>query len=580
MSEVQQVAGGKPNGFSAWLQRGSLVRQVGNVFNLFAVLAVLLSAFTLISIYRLDQRADTLSAITRVAFVSGELSREITQAKDDMGAYRARGYEGELISEAIEHGETAIDLHSELHDAAEAVDPEIAARVEALRSGVANIPVIMTEVANTPQETVAQETYLGPRYDAMDQVLAELNQINDDAAIRAEEFSAEGHTVIETLMYALGFAAIFAIALVIFGKRLVARQIVNPIVDMSDTSQQIASGDTEVTIPGQNRTDEIGSLAKALGVLRAVQQEAELTAARELEEQRSDEEQREQDREERIAFVQSLADKFEKTIADVASEVAAASAQLHNAADELAKNVENSSDRVVTADTNLQEVSSGMTGAAAATDEFVLSITEVSKQAATSSDRAQRAASAATDADSTIGDMTDSAGKISQIVEVIAGIAQRTNLLALNASIEAARGSDAGRGFAVVAAEVKELAAQTSRATAEAEALIQLVQDSTGKSASALTTIANEVMQLQSASTMIASAVDQQAVAGQDLARSIDMAARNTEIVSSSFREVSELAVSTGGTASQLRDSSGHLIKQSERLRQQVAEFLQHVRAA
>ena len=580
MSEDRTSANGIVKRFYDWIHEGSLVKQVGNVFNLFVALTVVLAGFALLGVYRLDQRADMLSDLTEVAFQTSEISRDLSRGKDGMGAYRARGLDPELIADAVANAESARDLGDELVATAADIDPAMSARAAALSNGLTEAVGLIAEVGTVDAITVEQESFLGPRYDAIDATLVSVNQLNAEAAERVETYAGEGASEIQMLMGVLAVIAAIAVSLVFFGKRLVARQIVQPIAAISDASEQIAEGNFAVKIPGRSREDEIGILAKSLSVLRKTQQERAERAEVELENQRKAEAEREEQRKERAVWMQSLADKFEVTIGDVANEVATASSQLHNAADELAKNVETSSSRVVDADTNLQEASSGMTGAAAATDEFVLSISEVSRQAATSSNRAQKAAEAATDADVTIGEMTNSAEKISQIVEVIAGIAQRTNLLALNASIEAARGSDAGRGFAVVAAEVKELAAQTSRATSEAEELIHMVQNSTGKSATALTTIATEVIELQSASTMIASAVDQQAVAGQDLAKSIDMAARNTELVSTGFREVSELAVATGSTASQLRDSSGHLIRQSDRLRNQVKEFLQHVRAA
>nr|WP_247713575.1 HAMP domain-containing methyl-accepting chemotaxis protein [Qipengyuania sphaerica] len=355
-----------------------------------------------------------------------------------------------------------------------------------------------------------------------------------------------------------------------------ARRVVAPIRNIGETSALLAEGASDLEIPEIHREDEIGEMARALESLRLIQEEARAKAASELEDQVASAEERNR----KVAVIQDLADAFERMVSGVAHDVAAASGQLKDAARTMSDNAEQSSQRVLNASRLLAETSEGVTGAAAASDEFVMSIGEISRQAASSAERAGQANHAAHDADRTIGELDAMAIHVGQVVELIGQIAQRTNLLALNASIEAARGGEAGRGFAVVASEVKELAAQTARATEEVEAQIKQIQASSSASAGALRKITEEVGQLGVTSTSIAAAVDQQAVAGQELARSIDAAARNTEAVSGDMDEVSRMSMATGAAASQVLTGCTSLEQQAEVLRAQVADFLEHVRAA
>ena len=388
---------------------------------------------------------------------------------------------------------------------------------------------------------------------------------------------------IVTLAALVGFAApawagvmrwvviVFSLAGLFFGwleMRRMLNDTVLPLVSLSREMGRLAGGERNIEILGLDREDEVGELARSLRVfVKSGLKLDELFGGRkEAAEQRK-----------RDLF--AMASAFETTIGDVVGGVAAASSQLQATASAMAAAAEQASAQSGMVSQSMDRASSGVTAAAAASDEFAMSIGEISRQATSSAELARRATDAATHADETISALAASANQVGQIVELISSIAQRTNLLALNASIEAARGGEAGRGFAVVASEVKELATQTSRATEEIGEQIRAMQDSTGASVTALRSIGDQIKSLETTAISIASAVDQQSVAGQDLARSIDLAARSSDEVASNINQVREASGSTGAAASQVLTSATELEGQAATLRAKVGEFLAEVRA-
>lgn len=418
------------------------------------------------------------------------------------------------------------------------------------------------------------------------------------AAISAGEelTSALEATIIETtgldtefvttlILFWIALAAVLVV-LTVAAQRYFDRRISGSLSNLTDRMTRLAAGERDDSaIPGLDRGDEIGGMARALEVfnrasirLERMRAERAEKAKSELEEQTRLQLQQEEARIERERALKNMADQFERTVGDVVSSVASASSQLQATATNMAATAEQSAERTGEVATSMEEANSGATAAAAASDEFAMSIGEISRQAASSAEMARKATNSTRQADATIAALSGSAQEVGHVVELIQTIAQRTNLLALNASIEAARGGEAGRGFAVVASEVKELAMQTSRATEQVAEQIRAMQDTTGDSVKALRSIAHEVEQLESTAVSIASAVDQQSVAGQDLARSIDLAARGTEQVSGHIKEVRELSLSTGSAASQVLESSTALEQQASTLRAQVDGFLAKVR--
>jgi methyl-accepting chemotaxis protein len=412
------------------------------------------------------------------------------------------------------------------------------------------------------------------RFDAArDDVTFQMNRLINILGGQArtlESEAAERGTAILKITIAIlvvGTAATL-IAASIFAHLFIAR----PLRRMARAMNQMAVGDLGVTVPGADRTDEIGGMARAVEVFRS-----NAVALREADYMRGVE--RDQAAAEKREALEEIAAAFETDILKIASAVQQSAAALETGSRSMALVTGESQQHARAAAANADETTAGATSVAAAIEELSVSINEISAQVVNASGIMTEATRCATSTASNTSVLVTTVKDIEQVAAVITAIASQTNLLALNATIEAARAGESGRGFAVVAQEVKALATQTTKALADIKDKTSSINGVIAAVQDAAAAMSGVMQRAENISAAIFHSIDQQSAATRRIAETVGGAADRTREASGSIADLSELAEKVGLSATQIVEAATGLNRQVAALTRDARSFTERVRA-
>ncbi len=344
----------------------------------------------------------------------------------------------------------------------------------------------------------------------------------------AEKHSAESLASARSLLIGIGIVT----GLITLGSGVfVTFAIVGPIRQISASFAEIASGRGDLTRRlDVDARDEIGDLARWLNV-----------------------------------FIETLHNVIH-TVRDGTGDVVASAARVATESQTVASAVENQSERTTQMSAAVEEMSGSIVSVAQQADEASGFAAKAGEQARAGSDvvrstvdNIRSIAHMVNDSAKNISNLGQRTDEIGRVIQVINDIADQTNLLALNAAIEAARAGEHGRGFAVVADEVRKLADRTTKATAEVASSIKTIQDEVSAAVGKMRTGSEDVTRVVGLAEQAGSSLDSIVSSSNDVAERVKSIAAATKQQSEAAADASQnlQAIVSLGTKTRESTQSG-----------------------